>query len=249
MLAIARKAKRGLNRAKDKARQRKHLVTARRRLANLPDGEYFVTPGPSGHIVQWASSSLVSDILDGKVKAADDPKQRGFGFKTKADYEFWSWRNCGLMCVKAVMDSYDAASNETVASLTKKGADLGGYKAREDKGWFYGPLIKLAKRYGLAGQIHGALAPEEIAAGVLDNHFMIASVHPGVIRGDLDKNPHDGKGHLVLVHGFRMNGHAISGFFIDNPSGRVAATQKGAFIPIDHFREAFAGRGFSLWRP
>jgi hypothetical protein len=229
-------------------KQRGSLATAKKRLANLKSGDYFVKPRPTGHIVQWASANLVSDILDGKIKAADDPKWRDFGFKTKKDYEFWSWRICGLMCFKVALNALGVARGETVAALTEKGAALGGYDAVSDKGWFYAPLIKLAKTYDIDGKVHGRLSVEEIAAGVLANQFFIASVHPDVIRGDLAKDPHDSKGHLVLVSGFRFGANGVEGFYIENPSGRKSSTQHHAFIAINHFNEAFANRGFALYK-
>jgi hypothetical protein len=233
---------------RDFVKQQGSLAAAKKRLANLRGGEYFVKPRPTGYIVQWASPNLVSEILDGKVKAADDPKWRDFGFETKKDYAFWSWRICGLMCFKVALNTLGAALDETVATLTEKGAALGGYDTERDKGWFYTPLIKLAKTYGIDGKVYGRLSIEEIAAGVLDNRFFVASVHPDVIRGDLTKNPHDSKGHLVLVSGFRFGKNSVEGFYVENPSGRKRSTQHNAYITISAFNEAFAKRGFALWK-
>jgi hypothetical protein len=246
-MKVLRKAYHALMAVRNRAQQRGSLAVAKKRLADLKSGEYFVSPQPTSHIVQWASPNLVSDILDGKIKAADDPKWRDFGFKTRADYEFWSWRLCGLMCFRVALNTLGAMQNETVAALTAKGAALGGYDTARDKGWFYAPLIKLAKQYGVDGKIYGRLSLEEIAVGVLDKHFTVASVHPDVIRGDLSKNPHDGKGHLVLVTGFRYKQNHIAGFYIENPSGRKRSTQHRAYVAADDFREAFANRGFALW--
>jgi hypothetical protein len=235
-----------LNRLNSLVEQRKNLAQAQTALANLSAGEYFVKPTPSKNITQWASPDLVGDILDGKISAKDDPRQKEFGFKTKQDYEFWSWRICGLMSVKAVLDAYGQAPHETVASLTLAGEKLGGYDVQRDRGWFYKPLIKLAERFGVTGGIYGRLSPPEIAADILNKRFVVASVHPSVIRGDAKKNPHDGKGHLVLVWGFRYDGGRVTGFYIQNPSGRKKSTQVRTFVPIDHFNEAFVGRGFWL---
>ena len=230
----------------DSAKQRANLAWARQALAGLSAGDYFVKPAPSPHITQWASPDLVSDILDGKISARDDPRQKEFGFKTRADYDFLSWRICGLMCVKAVLDAYAVAAGKTVADLTLAGAALGGYDTGRDKGWFYAPLIKLATNYGLSGQVYGHLSATEIAADILNRRFVIASAHPDVIRGDLAENPRDGKGHLVLVWGFRWDGTGLVGFYIQNPSGRQKSSQVKAFVPIERFLAAFAGRGFWL---
>ncbi|GHU07294.1 hypothetical protein FACS189431_1610 [Alphaproteobacteria bacterium] len=246
IIAAAKRVKRGLASLVGKAKQAGRISDAEKMLANLTPGDYFVMPSPSANITQWASPNLVSKILNHEIEAGDDPRWREFGFKTKADYAFWSWRIYGLMCFKSVLDSYGVAKGETVASLTKKGEDLGGYKAKADEGWFYAPLIKLARGYAVDGGIYGALDIREIAAAVLKNRFVVASVHPDVIRGDIDKKPQDDKGHLVLVWGFRWDGGKITGFFINNPSGREKSTQVKAFIPITQFDEAFAGRGFWL---
>lgn len=221
---------------------------SKRILNSVEPGDYFVSPMPDTPITQWASANLVSKILNQEISAENDPKWQDFGFKTKKDYNFWSWRICGLICVKQVIDALVPDNDESVASLTEKGVCLGGYDTVNDKGWFYLPLIKLAKTYDLDGKVHGSLTINEISASILKNHFIIASVHPGVIRGDLNKNPHDDKGHLVLVVGFQFKNNRINGFYINNPSGRKSSTQQKTFIPIDMFREAFASRGFSLFQ-
>jgi hypothetical protein len=212
-------------------------------------GDHFIKPTPP-YYSQFASRELVSDILNKKIKADNDPQwRRLFQFKKKEDYVFWSWRLCGLVCVKMVLDSYQKATDQTVASLTETGVKLGGYDIKKDTGWFSAPLVKLAKKFGLTGKVHRVLSVDEIAQNIIRNRFIIASVNPSVIRRDIDTVPDSEKGgHLVLVCGVRIADGKIAGFYINNPSGRTPSTQQKAFIPIVQFNNAFGKRGFSLYR-
>jgi hypothetical protein len=210
-------------------------------------GDYFVSPVPPA-CVQFASPKLVSDILDKKIQPSDDPKWQSFGFKDKKDYDFWSWRLCGLMCVRAVLSAYALGSGKTVSDLTTEGVKLGGYDIKNDNGWFSARLLRLAKSFGLKGRLFRHISNEEIAAEILGDHFFVASVNPEVIRGDIEMPNYKGKGgHLVLIWGVKIHGGGISGFYINNPSGRKSSTQEKAFIPIRQFDNAFGKRGFSLF--
>jgi hypothetical protein len=219
------------------------------KIVGRKSGDFFVKPAPPPQITQWASSNLVSDILDRKVKAANDPNWREFGFQTKKDYEFWTWRLCGLMCVKAVLNAYNLAPNVTVAELTNQGVDLDGYDAKNDIGWYSAGLLRLAKSYGPTGKLYRQISDEEIAAQILGDRFFIASVNPEVIRSDIELPNAKGKnGHLVLVWGVKIKNGKVAGFYIHNPSGRKPNTQKKAFIPLKQFHNAFSRRGFTIWQ-
>lgn len=225
-----------------------------KKLSNLPAGDYYVNPIPP-YIAQFASRELVSDILDKKIYPDDDLKWKKFGFKSTEDYSFWTQRLCGIICIKMIIDTVSSNSNETIATLTEKAINIGGYKVYDeygkfvDKGWYYAPLIELVKEYGFNGNVCSMLTEKDLCINVLENTFSIASVHPGVIRFDMEKSPFNKKGgHLVLVIGFRWSGEECLGFIIHNPSGRKNSTQENAFIPIKQFREAFASRGLIIRR-
>jgi hypothetical protein len=152
------------------------------------------------------------------------------------------------MCVKMALDANALAPQETVASLTTIGVDLGGYKVKPDTGWFHKPLIALAAKFGMNGKFYRVLSNEITARDVLNNKFVIASVNPEVIRGDIKTPNEKGKGgHLVLVWGVKIENGQIAGFYINNPSGRKKSTQEKAFVPIEQFNNAFGQRGFSLF--
>lgn len=219
-------------------------------LSNLPTGEYYINPIPQ-YISQFASRELVSDILDKKISPTEDPKWKEFGFKNIEEYEFWTQRLCGIICIKMIINTY-SKSSETIAELTKKAINIGGYKVYDefgnfiDKGWYYKPLIELINQYGFDGEIFPKLSEEDLCVNVLHNAFNIVSVNPSLIRFDKKKRLSKCGGHLVLVIGFRWSGRKCLGFIIHNPSGRQKSTQENAFIPIKQFRKAFASRGIVI---
>jgi len=222
--------------------------SAKKQLTRTSSDDYFLSPAPP-YYSQFASEKLVSDVLDKKISASDDPLWRSFGWSKKADYEFWAWRLCGLICVKMVLDTYEMSPNATIASLTHQGVELGGYDVAKDMGWYLTPLLRLARFYGLAGRVRRLISTPEIAAMILNGQFFVASVNPKVIRGDIDTVPISDKGgHLVLVWGVKIRDGKVDGFYIHNPSGRKPSTQNKAFITTDRFDSAFAQRGLALWQ-
>lgn len=218
-------------------------------LKSLNSGDYFLVPIPE-YISQFSSRDLVSEFLDKKISTYDDPKWMDFGFISRDDYSFWSQRLCALICLKMVVNTKKENKDETIASMTKKAIDKGGYIVNDtngvfvDKGWFYSPLIELAKEYGFSGEIKTKIKIKDLYECIIKGEFPIVSVNPSVIRFDLDKCPNNKKGgHLILIVGFKWENNQCQGFYIHNPSGRIASTQEKAFIPIDRFIESFAERG------
>ena len=219
-------------------------------LQKLRDGDYKVLDSVR-YYCQFASPELVEVILEKRILAQVDPRWQGFGFKTADEYAFWSWRACGIVCLKMIIDTFNG-SDEKVRALLERGIELGGYVAYDksgklvDKGWYYKALINLAREYGFNGKIFSHLSIQSICREILSKHFVIASVDPGLIRGDRIESQYKG-GHVVLVHGFkREDGHCV-GFYLHNPSGKSEETRK-AFISIEVFKKAFAERGFSVWK-
>lgn len=205
------------------------------------------------YLAQFASRERVSNFLDKRTPPEDDPAWEQFGFKRASEYGFWAPRLCGVVCAKMVIDSSGLSPLPNIASLTEEAVALGGYKVHDDrghlvdKGWFYRPLVELAQAYGFQGGVCVDVSTDELCIAVLENKAFIASVHPGVIRGDRDSLPQGASGgHLVVVVGFEWGASGLEGFYIHNPSGRVASTQACAFVSLDRFVTAYAGRGFWL---
>ncbi|MEK7621312.1 MAG: C39 family peptidase [Patescibacteria group bacterium] len=215
---------------------------AKKTISSINDGDYLIGDVP--YQCQFATPELAKDILEKRVEAKNDPNWAIFGFKTKEESEYWTWRDCGVCCLKMALDFY--GTKETIAKLVGDGVVLGGYDVEKDSGWYYKPLLELAKKYGLHGFISAYLSKYELAKNVLDKRFVIASVNPSIIRLDKEMKSTQKSGHLVLVIGFKLKNKKIEGFYINNPSGKVVETQKKAFIPIKTFTKAYGERGIVI---
>lgn len=217
-------------------------VKARNAIESLNDGDYLIGNVP--YQCQFASPELAKDILEKKVEAKNDPNWEVFGFPTKEESEYWAWRGCGACCVKMALDYY--GKKETLAKLVSEGVALGGYDVEKDLGWYYKPLLELVKKHGLHGFTSSYLSKDEIAKHILNKQFSVASVSPTIIRMDKNIQSKRRSGHLVLVIGFNIENRKITGFYINNPSGKIPEMQKKAFIPISIFNAAYGERGIVL---
>lgn len=215
------------------------------KLADLDNGDYSIKNVP--YVCQFASPELTKEILEKRFNAEDDPNWKVFGYGTRKESAYWAWRQCGVCCVKMVLDFYGA--KRQVAELTKEGMDLGGYDIENDSGWYYKPIAKLLGKYNLTAKIMPHLTVEMLAKSLLHEKLAIVSVNPEIIRGDKKITSHKKSGHLVLAVGFRMNNKLITGLFVNNPSGKSRAMQVTAFIPIERFKSAYGQRGIVVSGP
>ena len=219
--------------------------SASHRITNLNDGDY-ITDSVS-YACQFASPNLTKDILERRFNAEDDPNWKIFGYATRSESAYWSWRQCGICCVKMVLDFHGI--ERQVAELTKEGVSLGGYNIETDSGWYYKPIAKLLSTYDLTARIIPYLTVEMLAKSLLLNKLAIISVNPEIIRGDKKIISHKKSGHLVVAVGFRIHDGQVTGLFVNNPSGKSKAMQAYAFIPIERFKSAYGKRGIVVSKP
>ncbi len=217
-------------------------------------GDYILDPCPP-YISQFADRNRVDEFLNDPSTLVNDKYQSNFGFKDVSEYAFWAPRICAVACLAMCIEAYSPGKVKNLASLTREGVKLGGYIARDDKGqlvdkgWFYAPLVRLARRYGLKGRAVSGLTTNRIARSVCSGSTVpIVSVHPGVIRSDMNSVPKGGSrgGHLVVVIGVRFTDGLVNGFYIHNSSGRTIDKQERCFVSIERFNQAFANRGILL---
>ncbi|MFD5563566.1 C39 family peptidase [Kitasatospora griseola] len=204
---------------------------------------------PISHAVpyysQWESPELVPDILDGTLRAADDPLWERSGAADQAEYEYWSWRLCGMACLRMVLDHWWGVAPAQVR-LAEECELAGAYIRHPDgrlDGLIHSPFAAYVRaRWGLDAQAVSPLPverlPEELARGVLP----MISVHPA-IRSLAPEVPRLG-GHLVLAVG--ADDDAL---YIHNPSGFPDGSQRAARVPWVDLDRFYAGRGILLGPP
>jgi hypothetical protein len=186
----------------------------------------------------------VRAILDGRLAARHDPRWAASGAADPVEYEFWSWRCCGMACLRSMLLARSGTAPGTV-TLARETLDAGGYRLRREPegvdGLFYAPFVDyVAHRWGITATVEGHLPVEELWARVDAGAWVMASVHPGIRRPH--QAPPSQGGHLVLVHGVRAGPQLV----FHNPSGDTAATQADVALPLGDFARFFAGRGVAL---
>lgn len=192
---------------------------------------------------QWESADLVPDLLAGKVKAEADPLWQRSGATSEDEYAFWSWRICGMACLRMALDYWNLPSAGLV-TLAREFLDAGAYVRRENglDGLIYVPFAQhAAQRWGIKAQVRTDLTADELPGLLSDGKLVMLSVHP-LIR-DPEALPPSRGGHLVLAVGCAP-GHLQ----IHNPSGLPGISQRFAEVPWPVLSQSFAQRGVVLER-
>ena len=212
-------------------------------------GDYFVTPQPK-YLSQFVS------ILPSSIKVTDPLTNKNdikkYGAKNSEEFTFWTWRNCGIACVKMILDAKKLGQKSNIMQLTREGIKLGGYITYldgkfVDKGWFHHSLKALLNKYDLKSSIKKWQSIESVAVDILSNAFVIISVTvPGrshIINDGSFRAKKNAKygGHLLLATGVKMNGKKIEGIYVHDPRG-LESYQSHTWIPTQTFKRIFSNR-------
>ncbi|GGR51231.1 C39 family peptidase [Streptomyces netropsis] len=196
---------------------------------------------PVPYYAQWESTDLVPDIIGGTVRAADDPLWQKSGADSPEEYAFWSWRVCGMACLRMALDYWRDTAPPTV-SLATECAEAGGYVRHADRvdGLIYAPFAAYARqRWGLHATSRPELTAEEVRDEITAGRLVMLSVHPSIRT--LAPAPPQRGGHLVL--GVGVTDDAL---VIHNPSGFPGHSQQFAHVPWGDLERFYAGRGVVL---
>ncbi len=213
------------------------------------DGDYFVKPKPS-YISQFVGIYPQTIDLDSKLDNKD--YIAAYGAKDSDEFSFWAWRNCGIACVKMILDTHEKCHGKNMMKLTREGMDLGGYILYEgknfvDKGWFHHSLVSLLQKYGSSAIMKKWQTIDSIATDILGNKSVIISVLvPGrkhiVENGSFKPKPNAKfGGHLLLATGIKMRGKKVVGLYVHDPRG-LENYQANTYILASTFKKIFSGR-------
>jgi hypothetical protein len=196
------------------------------------------------YYAQWESAGLVEEIIGGRMDAADDPLWQKSGAADAAEYAFWSWRLCGVACLRMALDHWRYEVPPALA-LAAECVDAGAYVRRGDRvdGLIYAPFAAyVRRRWGLAAESRPELTAAEVRGHIAAGGLAMLSVHPS-IRG-LGPEPPQRGGHLVLAVGV-----AEDAVVIHNPSGFHGSSQE--FVPVrwTDLARFHADRGVLLFPP
>ncbi|MFG3053040.1 C39 family peptidase [Kitasatospora sp. NPDC048239] len=209
----------------------------------MADGEAVIHEVP--YYAQWESAGLVREIIEGAVHAEDDPRWGASGASTPEEYAFWSWRLCGVACLRMALDYWWGVAPAAV-TLAGELVEAGAYVRDGDRlaGLVHEPFAGYVRqRWGLAAQTRAELPAAAVAGEVAQGRLAMVSVHPA-IRDPRGPEPQRRGGHLVLVVGATG-----TGLVIHNPSGFAGESQDYAHVPWRRFERFSAGRGIVLGPP
>ncbi|MBD0694341.1 C39 family peptidase [Streptomyces sp. CBMA123] len=193
---------------------------------------------------QWESAELVRDIVDGRLDAARDPRWGQSGAATPEEYAWWSWRLCGVACLRMALEHWWGVTPAAMA-LAAECLAAGAYVRDGEslRGLVHTPFAGYARRrWGLAARA-AELSPAQVGAEVADGRLVMLSVHPS-IREPGGPEPVRRGGHLVLAVGATE-----TALLIHNPSGFPGESQAFARVPWRSFGQFYAGRGIVLGPP
>ncbi|GAA2142298.1 C39 family peptidase [Kitasatospora kazusensis] len=194
------------------------------------------------YYAQWESPELVPDILAGTSLAADDPFWERSGAADPEEYEYWSWRLCGVACLRMALDFWWGLAPPAVR-LAEECLAAGAYVRHPDgrlDGLIHAPFAAyVRRRWGLPAEARSPLTPEELPGLLAAGRLVVLSVHPSIRT--LDPDPPRQGGHLVLAVGATEQE-----LLIHNPSGFPDGSQRFARVPWDDLPRFFAGRGIVL---
>ncbi|MBI2062252.1 MAG: C39 family peptidase [Candidatus Yanofskybacteria bacterium] len=128
----------------------------------------------------------------------------------------WAHRICAICSLWMLLKLYNPKFNISVMDLVKKGLAKDGYL--ENIGWKHETIVELANDFGLELQYakNFFYTSKEKESGLLivnrnleNGQPVLASVHRS--RG----------GHMLVIHGFQESSGKVSGYFVQDPDGRV----------------------------
>ncbi|MDZ7911474.1 MAG: hypothetical protein U5O16_06515 [Rhodococcus sp. (in: high G+C Gram-positive bacteria)] len=114
---------------------------------------------------QWESPELVDDILSGRIRTEDDPAWSASGTSTPEDYAFWSWRGCGIACLRMVLANSGVLPPPAMVVMRELEA-AGAYRRDGDRvaGMIYQPFVEYlsTQAWGLEDEVAIRLCLQEL---------------------------------------------------------------------------------------
>ena len=213
----------------------------------LTDGIQTVHPKPP-------YQSQFNKIIPANIsmdEILDNPEEiHAYGAKDAEEFSFWVWRNCGIACVKMILDAHQKAPNKTMMDLTRRGIELEGYITHQegkfvDQGWFHHSLVKLLEENGLTAKSKKWQSLTTVANDIIKNNHVILSVMaPGrsYIQEDGSFKPKQNAkygGHLILATSVTIENNAVSSITVHDPRG-LPNYQADLTISADIFNSIFS---------
>lgn len=213
-------------------------------------GIFYSEPTPA-YISQFIG--IYPSSIQPEVPIVNQAHVKEFGAQSVEEFNIWAWRDCGIACVKMILDSYNKTQGQTIMSLTNEGVALGGYISRDtngvliDKGWLHLALVQLLRSHGVPAVRKRWQTPEAIASNVLKNKKTIISVSIPQRRSLSADGSYQAKpgaifgGHLLLVTGVEIDRGHVKGIYAHDPIG-LEHYQSNTYIPREILEKIYSNR-------
>lgn len=220
--------------------------------ASLAEGSHFLKLKVP-FFAKWESPKLAASIRSGKISAKDDPMWEESGAKDQAEYESYSWQICGMACLKMILTAINKTKEYRAVSLAKEAEKYGVYKKNKSvdpknnlDGMFHSPFLEFIKTFGLLGFKKTQVQEYQLSHYINDQLFILASVQED-FTAPKTHDPLKKGGHLVVMVGFEVKDKKVTGFYINNPSGKFGENQEYFFIDIETWKNTFSGNILCLF--
>ena len=198
------------------------------------------TVHPVPYHAQWASPELVEAIVGGSLSAAEDPLWRAYGAESPEEYAWWSWRLCGVACLRMALEYWRGWAPDSDGARAASAWRRGRTSAAGER--LDGSDLRPVRvvRPGALGAA-GAGPPASAGARrsrqlIASGHLVMLSVHPSI--RELAPSPERRGGHLVL--GVGADEDAL---VFHNPSGFQGRSQEFAPDRMGRPRPVLRGAG------
>lgn len=191
---------------------------------------------------QWASPKLINDIISHKLSALTDPRWKDFGFKTRKDYAFWSWRICAIACIKMALHFYHIDEKTSMAKITRECLTMKGYDRKKDQGWYHSALIQYLKQKGLQVKPVTLLSWDAIKESIVSKRLPMVSITENTREMNGDSG-----GHLILLIGVKENRYEKGVYYLDPARPDCPLKSKPTYMKYDSFQRIFLMRGIIIW--
>ncbi|MFJ2743778.1 C39 family peptidase [Streptomyces sp. NPDC087440] len=201
---------------------------------------------PVPYFSQWATPELAESIVTHQLPATDDPLWQAYGAASPQEYDWWSWRLCGMACLRMCLAHWELPV-PTAMELAAGCVEAGAYVRRADgglDGLIYAPFARHVEATWprLTAESRPGLPASAIRELLSRGRLLMLSVHPSVRELAPTAPPARG-GHLVLAVGYDAQA-----LLVHNPSGFHGRSQEFARIPWSDLERFYAGRGVVLGR-
>jgi len=179
---------------------------------------------------QWASPKLAKKIIDHNINASCDPRWKDFGFSTKKEYVFWSWRICAIASLKMALNFFYPKNSTKISEIVNFCLAFGGYDVVNDKGWYHSALIKYLESRNLKTKSFKFLFLKKLQTLLENKILVLASISETSKVMDPLKD-----GHIIVICGLEFKKNRTFVHYLDSSDPIFPISGRASVMPWDEF--------------